>query len=260
MKTTKIPFIISAILIMAITFSCSKESTPLTTSGTVNLKAKATLINLAAKSNISKKNLSNLTISSFKINIKNIEFDRDMDGDSNHNSNHGSNLNEESNLNHNDSTYTNMAMQGPFELDLVANDTSISIATTNIPNNNFNEIKFELHKSTDPLSSIFGKSIEIKGEISGVPFIYWTSEEEEMKVTFNSTSTNIVVDGSTTTAIINFDLSTIFGATSLIDFSTAIDGNGDGIIEISSDNIDGNVELAHLIKNLLEEDSEIENE
>ena len=260
MKTIKNSLITIAVLILAITFSCSKDNTSPTTSGRIELKAKATLNNLAAKNSPSTKNLSNLIISSFKINIKNIEFERDINDDSNHDSDHDSNLDEESNLNHSDSTYTNVELQGPFELDLVANNTSITIATTDIPNNNFDEIEFELHKSTDPLSSIYGKSIEIKGDINGTPFIFWTNNEEEMKVNCNKSNTNIIVDGSTTTAIINFDLSAIFGATSLIDFSIAIDGNGDGIIEISSDNIDGNIELAYLIKNLLEENSEIEND
>lgn len=259
MKTKKITQMIIAIFIIAFTISCSKNNSslsPVASKGTVDLKAKVTLNKTAAKSTASAKNLNGLTISSFIINIKNIEFDRnEEDSSTNH-----SDLNEDSNLNHNDSIYTNVELQGPFELNLSSGTTSIDVVNVDIPNNIFDKIQFELNKSTDPQSAIFGKSIEIKGDINGTPFIFWTDAEEEMQINFSAANTNIVVNSTTTTTTINFNLSNIFGAASTIDFSAAVDGNGDGIIEISPNNIDGNANLANTIKNLLEEDTDLEND
>jgi hypothetical protein len=255
MKTKKNTQFIIAVFIIALTISCSKDNT-VSTAGTVALKAKATLNNTTGKDAISAKGLSGLTISSFITNIKNIEFDRNIE----ENSSENSNLDEDSNLSHSNDTYTNLELQGPFELNLASGNTSINVASANIPNNIFDEIQFELHKSTDPQSAIFGKSIEIKGDINGTPFIFWTDAEEEMQINNSAANTNVVVNGSTTTITINFDLSNIFGAATTIDFSKAVDGNNDGIIEISPDNIDGNADLAHTIKNLLEEGTDIEND
>ena len=246
MKTKKITQTIIAILLVAFTISCSKDnSTALTPSGNVALKAKATINNTAAKNNASAKGLS-LNITSLKINIKDIEF--------------GVNEEEGELDSPNDSIYHNLELDGPFLLDLAIGNTSIDIANIEIPNNVYNKVQFELNKNTDPNSSIYGKSIEIQGDINGVPFIFWTDAEEEMEINFSALNTNIVVDGTTTTTTINFDLSAIFGTASTIDFSAAVDGNADGVIEISPDNIDGNADLADLIKNLLKEDTDLEND
>lgn len=250
MKTNKITPMIIAIFLIALTISCSKDNSILTdvaSVGNVDLKAKATITNTTPKNSSSAKGLfNNLNITSLKINIKNIEF--------------GVNENEGEHMNPNDSIYHDLELDGPFLLDLASGNTTIDIANVQIPNNVYDKVQFELNKNTNPNSTIFGKSIEIKGDINGVPFIFWTDAEEEMKVNFSATNTNIVVNGTTTTTTINFNLNTIFGAASTIDFSLAVDGNTDGIIEISPDNIDGNADLADLIKNLFEEGTDLEND
>jgi hypothetical protein len=249
MKTKKITQMIIAVFVIALTFSCSKDNSnlaPVASTGTVALKAKATVNNTAAKNSSFAKGLSTLNITSFKINLKNIEF--------------GVNETEGDLVNPNDSIYHSLELDGPFLLDLASGNTSVDIANVEVPNNVYDKVKFELNKNTDPNSSIFGKSIEIKGDINGVPFVFWSDVEEEMEINFSALNTNIVVNGSTSTTTINFDLSTIFGATSTIDFTAAVDGNSDGIIEISPNNIDGNADLADLIKNLLEKGTDLEND
>ncbi len=253
MKSTKLLKVITLLSIIFLV-SCSKGNPILALKGSVALKATAT-INTAAKIGAAAESVSttSTTISSFKINIGNIEFHR--------------NEKEDTNTTSNDSIYGDSELKGPFELDLASGNTSINIATVDIPNNIYDKINFELHKSKDSNSDIFGKSIEIKGDINGTPFVFWTDAEEEMQVKFNSgtnspprKTNNIVVTGVQTTTTINFNLSSIFGTTSTIDFSSATDGNGDGIIEISPDNVDGNADLARTIKNLLEEDTDLEND
>lgn len=245
MKTTFLK--VTSLLLIAFLASCSQGSSTLSSKGSVALKAKATVNSPATKSGTAARNLSTTTttISSFKINIENIEFHK--------------NEIEGTNTSSNDSIYGDIELKGPFELNLASGNTSVNIATVDVPKNIYDKIQFELHKSSNTQSDLFGKSIVIKGDINGVSFVFWTDAEEEMKVKF-TTVNNIVVDGTPATTTINFNLSAIFGSTSTIDFSSAKDGNGDGIIEISPDNIDGNAVLANTIKDLLEEGTDLEND
>ncbi len=232
------PVLLVAFLMIAIS-SCTKDET--TNDGNVSLKAKATLMNTTSKSGETAKNLSNVTITSFKINIREIEFEIDDDDD--------------------DDTmeelYSEIELEGPFELDLSNGSTAIDITSVDLPNNVYDEIEFDLHKSTDSQSDLYGKSIEIKGEINGVPFVFWHDTEEEFEVDYNNNSVDVVVDGTSVVTTVNFDLSIIFGAASNIDFSTATDADQDGVIEINPNDDDGNNDLADFIKNLLEESSDL---
>jgi len=258
MKTKKL-LKTSLLLLIFIVASCSTGNSIIPPNGSlakgsVALKATATINSTGAKIGAASKTngTNSTTISSFKINIENIEFHKKE--------------NEDSNTVSSDSIYEDTELMGPFELDLSAGNVSIDVATVNIPDNVYDKINFELHKSKNANSDIFGKSVEIKGDINGTPFVFWTDAEEEMQVKFNITNNStptrgIVVAGAqTTTTTINFNLSTIFGSASTIDFSTAVDGNGDGVIEISPDNVDGNADLADAIKNLLEQETDLEND
>lgn len=230
------PVLLVAFLMIAIS-SCTKDET--TNDGNVSLKAKATLMNTASKSGETAKNLSNVAITSFKINIREIEFEIDDDDDTM------------------EELYSEIELDGPFELDLSNGSTAIDITSVDLPNNVYDEIEFDLHKSTDSQSDLYGKSIEIKGEINGVPFVFWHDTEEEFEVDYNNNSVDVVVDGTSVVTTVNFDLSIIFGAASNIDFSTATDADQDGVIEINPNDDDGNNDLADFIKNLLEESSDL---
>ena len=244
MKTKRITQSVLVLLILVATLSCSKDTSipSAISTGNVALKAKATINNVTLKNSLAQKKQAAITITNFKVNIKKIEFDiKDNDTI-------------------NDDLYTDIKLNGPFELDLASGSTSIDITTVDLPNNVYDKIQFELDKSLNNQSDLFGKSIEIKGDIDGVPFIFWSDAEDEIKVDFSNKNIDVVVDGSTTTTTINFDLSAIFGATTTLDFSTATDGNGNGIIEINPTNIDGNGELAGILKDLIENGSDLEND
>ncbi|MGV6845510.1 MAG: DUF4382 domain-containing protein [Lutibacter sp.] len=237
-KTTLFIAIISSMIFV----SCSK-SNDLPVSGTVNLKAKATMNSTAPKAlKIGQKSTAQINIESFNINIKKIEFDV-KDNDT---------INED--------LVSDMELNGPFELNLTPDGTSASIAVADLPTDTYDKIKFELDKSTDPNSNMYGKSIEITGTIDGTPFVFWSDSEEEVKIDYANASIDIVVDGTTTSKVINFDLSSIFGLASSIDFSMVTDGNQNGVIEINPNNDDGNAELADLIKNLIEEGTDVEDD
>ncbi len=239
MKTKKITSILLGLFITLIAVSCSKDEN----SGNVALKAKATFNPLSPKTSVAQKNLSTIIISSFMINIKEIEFEIDDDNDD-----------------QNENLYSDLELKGPFELDLSSGNVSIDITSINLPLAVYDEIEFKLHKSVNELSELFGKSIQIKGELNGIPFVFWHNFEEEFEVDYVNNAVDVVVDGTSTSAIINFDLDAVFGSTSTIDFTGAKDGNGNGIIEINPNNDDGNASLADFIKNLLKDNCELEEE
>jgi hypothetical protein len=64
-----------------------------------------------------------------------------------------------------------------------------------------------------------------------------------------------VIDANNNNSItFNFDLATVI---SNVDFSSATDGNNDGIIEINPVDPDGNQQLAHAIKNAIVQFAEL---
>ncbi|MDP3352879.1 MAG: hypothetical protein Q8S44_03975 [Flavobacteriaceae bacterium] len=239
MNLKKISLVLVVSTLMIFISSCSKDDS----TGGVSLKAKAINNNPTSKVMFNAKSSANIiTISSFKININEIEFEvEDQDEQ-------------------NEDLYSDFELKGPFELDLSNGNFSVDITTVELPNNVYSEIEFDLHKSTNTSSELYGKSIQIKGTLNGTPFVFWHDVEDEIEVDFPNSSTNISVAENQLTVVITFDLTTIFGSTSTIDFSSALDRNGNGVIEINPSNADGNAAIAHQIKNLLKENSNLDDD
>src|SRR3546814_14888277 len=77
---------------------------------------------------------------------------------------------------------------------------------------------------------------------NGAPFVCWTDEENEVEIDFEDEG--ITVEGSQ-------EINVIFHVNRLvseIDFSLAVDGNADGVIEIGPEGVDGNTALYTTIK------------
>ena len=245
----KFGVVLIIVVLLIITSSCSSDET--SNNGSIMLKAKSTFNNFANKNEDSKSE-SVIDISSFKVNIKDIEFEIDNENENENEDDENENENE------NENEDSEFVLQGPFELDLSNGD--FNIANIEIPYNVYEEIEFNLHKSTDVDSEMFGKSIEIKGAINGYPFVFWHDTEEEFEVDFDDSNFDVIVNSNSITLTINFDLNSIFGNYSSIDFSNLIDADADGVIEINPNNDDGNKELADFIINLLEEESELDDD
>ncbi|MDP2089781.1 MAG: hypothetical protein Q8J84_10325 [Flavobacteriaceae bacterium] len=235
MNLKKITAVLIVSVLLAVFSSCSKDEV----SGNVSLKAKSINNSTANKLLFNSKNATAFTISSFKINIGEIEFEIEDQDDSK------------------EDLYGDFELKGPFELDLSNGNLTIDITTVELPDNVYSEIEFDLKKSTNANSALFGKSIEIRGTLNGLPFVFWHDVEDEFEVDYANNSSNITVAGNKITAIIEFNLDAIFGAASSIDFSKALDRDGDGVIEINPRNDDGNASIANEIKNLLKENSNL---
>jgi hypothetical protein len=190
---------------------------------------------------------NNVVLSSFKINLKEIEFefaegsDDDDDDDDSSDDDGFYNGDDEFELN------------GPFELDLL-NQNAV-VTTVTIPNGTYEEVEFKLHKSTNANSPMFNKSIEITGTINGTPFVFWHTIDEDFEIDYEDANQNLVVNNNSYDIVFNFDLNQVL---SLVDLSSAQDGDGDGTIEIGPNDTDGNQALANQIANSIEDSCDLD--
>lgn len=135
-------------------------------------------------------------------------------------------------------------LKGPFEIDLLSKN-SIELVDIQIPNGIYEEIEFEFEKSKNPDSPLFGKSMELTGEINGKAFVFWHDFEEEIEIDYEDSAHNLVIDNNSKEVVINFDLNAVLD---MVDLSNATDDDGDGLITISPTDEDGNNALAQVLK------------
>lgn len=191
-------------------------------------------------------NAGEVILSEFRINLSEIEFE--IDEDYNTDTNSGTDTDDEWDDDGYYDSQDDVELQGPFELDLLSGQ--VTFANVSLPNATYEEIEFEFDKNENPTSEMFNKTVLVKGTIDGVPFEFWTSFEEEFELDYENISQDIVVDSNSNTIVITFNMDLLIAA---IDFSSAADGNGDGLIEIYNNDPDGNDALADLIKNKLKD-------
>ncbi len=198
----------------------------------VNLKAKGTFTSTTSKGLSLKSLNTNLEISDFLVNIKEVElefdddFYEDWDDDDKY---YGSD--------------DEIELKGPFELDLLGNE--ITFAFVDLPQAQYEELEFEFDKSKNASSELFGKTVLIRGTIDSFPFEFWHDFDEDVEIDFEDDNNDILITENNNDITINFNLTGILNG---VDFSTAKDGNGDGLIEISPRDNDGNNALANQIK------------
>lgn len=233
-----------AILVAAGISSCSSDNDDALVAppgkGVLQLKATATMPTTASFSkagssliNFNKTN-TDVEVDSFLLNISEIELEFiDNDSDVNGNVNY---------INSDDE----VELAGPFELDFLSEE--ITFLNVAIPNGEYEEIEFEFEKSTNAESDLFNKSILVKGTIGGTPFVFWHDFEEDIEVDYEDTTQKIVINDDNKQLVINFDLASALDPTTGVDLAQALDGNADGIIEISPTDTDGNNAIAEQLK------------
>lgn len=144
-------------------------------------------------------------------------------------------------------------LQGPFEINLLSGN-SIQLVDIKIPNGIYEEIEFEFAKSKNSESILFGKSMELTGEINGQAFVFSHDFEDEIEIDYEDSNQSLVIDNNTKEVIINFDLNAVLD---MVDLSTATDDDGDGLITISPTDMDGNNELAEVLKQAIKTQIEL---
>jgi len=275
--------LLSLLILLVLTISCSKDDSASSTDSKIdNLKIVAKATYSGGGSRGARQN-SVVTISEFKINLKEIEFklddnyygnddngnddngnddngNDDNGNDDNGNDDNGNddNGNDDNGNHHSDDHDSNhdgyygdeeeIELRGPFEIDLLSGQTTIT--SLNLPNGSYEEVEFKMNRNRDTSSTMYNKSIQIQGTIDGVPFLFWHNVEEKFEIDYHDLGQSLVIADNTATIVFDFNLDAILAS---VDLSVAVDGNGDGVIEISPNDPDGNQNLAHLIKNKIKE-------
>ncbi len=253
MKNLKVVF---AILVVFITLtSCSSDSG--TSQNTMKILAKATYTNPANKIGSNEVLNADVVLTSFTINIKEIEFKLAESEGNDDDDNSGSDDHGQGDDNH-DGMYNGddeVKLNGPWELNLL--NQSAPITTVTIANGTYEEVEFKLNKSLVSTSPMYNKTVEIRGTINGTPFVFWHDFEQEFEIDYENNAQNLVVNNGSFDLVFNFDLNL---ALSQVDLSSAVDGNGNGVIEIGPDDTDGNNALAQSLNDHIEDATEMEDE
>lgn len=233
-------FLIFATLVI-IASSCSNN--PSSTSGNVALKASA--VSTTGKTSLTSRTAaSTVIITDFKVNIGNIKFETDIE-DAMHST---------------DPEHSDVKLNGPFLLDLLDPNKPLSqlIANVDIPDAKYEEIKFMFTKST-AVGDMLGKTYMIKGTLNGKEFMIWSDKDVELEMDFMDPSKDFTVGTTGITLTIKMQLDALMARLTLLaNQGLLLDTDGDGIIEISTNNDDGHLIFGGEIKDLLESETHLD--
>lgn len=242
-------YLLGMILSSCLFLACSEDE-PITgiepNLGSLNISASADFGTIATTGRL----LNDITLEEFLVNVQEIELEADTE-DSN---NDGDDSDTEDDTWDDNGTYDSedeIELQGPFTLDLLQG--SFSLVDVEVPTGVFEEIEFEFAKNEDSSSDLFEKSILISGTYDAIPFEFWHDFEDEVEVDFEDNVEDISVTTNNNSVEINFDISALLDDVNGVDLSQAVDGDGDGIIEINPTNVDGNGDIADQLKDKLKE-------
>jgi hypothetical protein len=219
--------------------SCSDNAS---TDGNVTLKASA--VSTTNMTSATARMASTVVITDFKINIGNIKLETDVEDD----------------RYDTDSLHDDVKLAGPFLLDILDSNKTLSqiITTVNVPNAQYEEIKFKFEKSIQP-GEMEGKTFLIKGTIDGKNFVVWSGKDAELEMDFADPTKDFTVNSNDVTLNIKIQLDALIAKlTSLASQNLLHDTDGDGVIEISTDNDDGHHDFGEQIKSLLEQETDLD--
>lgn len=239
----KLKKLLGIIILVIVLASCSNDSG--SNQNSVNIVARATYSPSANRTSLN----GEVVLTSFKINLREIEFELAEGSDDNDDDNSNGDSDDDGFYDSDEE----FELYGPFELDLL--NQNAPVTTVTVPNGTYEEVEFKLHKSTNSASAMFNKSVEITGTINGTPFIFWHDIDEDFEIDYEDANQNLVISNNSYDLVFNFDLNQVL---SLVDLSSAVDGDGDGVIEIGPNDTDGNQALANLLENSIEDSCDLD--
>lgn len=232
----------TSILALLIVLASSCTNNPSTT-GNVSLRASA--VSSTGKTTTTGRVVaSTVAITDFKINIGNIKFETDEEDDR-HNEN---------------PSHEDVKLTGPFLLDLLDPNKPLSqfITSLDVPNAKYEEIKFKFTKSL-VAGDMEGKTFLIKGTINDNPFVIWSALDVELEMDFTDSSKDFTVNGGNLALNIKIQLDALMAKLALLaNQGLLLDTDRDGIIEITTGLDDGHSTIGHLIKELLENETHLD--
>ncbi len=216
-------FIFEPILILlAVIFlsSCNSDNVGMSENAVIKVTA------LYDNNTGSQARVNELQIDSFLINIEDFELEGDDDDDDDREG----------------SFVSDIELDGPFVINLIEGNSGLDavLASVDLPEGNYEEIEFEINESEDRNSELYNKSVKVVGLIGDQHFEFWYDDELEVEIEFDDNFITLE-EGKAKLINLQFNLNELFNK---IDFSSATDGNEDGIIEISPNDEDGNRQLA----------------
>lgn len=222
--------------------SCSNDNS--STTGTVTLKASSTFSSETGRVSLGNRSMAPAILSDFKVNIGRVKFEIDQESEK-HNTK--------------DSIYEDVKLRGPFLLDLLNVDQNLNqvITTLDIPNGQYEKIKFKFERSIQS-GEMNGKTYFLKGTVNGKAFEIWSDKELEINMDFNDNKKDFIVESNNISLNIRLRLDALIAKiTDLASNSLLLDGNGNGIIEISTTDVDGNQEIGKDIRELIQKEARL---
>ncbi|MGI6572943.1 MAG: hypothetical protein ACOX19_05935 [Fermentimonas sp.] len=147
----------------------------------------------------------NIQVTDFILNIGEIEFEFDDDYDDDDDCNPFLVFN---------GTYDGddeLELKGPFEITLISNgelNTNMVIKGIQLPMAAYSGVEFEMKKSKDKTSVMYGKSILIKGTIGDIPFEFASDKSFDFEIEYPDNKPFVV--GENEDLVISFDLDKLF--------------------------------------------------
>lgn len=123
----------------------------------------------------------------------------------------------------------------------------LKIGEGETPNGLYSELTFKLHKN----ATVSGKetanntSLFISGDLDGTPVKVWLEEESPIRVV-SKASDGYLLDGGRNSFLLSFNADRLFAN---VNFSSAVDLDNNGTIEIGPNNVDSNGNIYDRIKN-----------
>lgn len=274
-------FIILVVLIAGFAFSCKKNDSSqskvlilVKSSFAEASLAKSELTGTSAISKSGTAGASAISVETFLINIKNIDIELDKEYDDGHDDMDDDNNNPDGDK---DDLYDddkggddciddvddNIEIAGPFLIDLLSPEAidGFPIASMDLPNSAYDEIEFKLdrYRLDDP-EVMHNRSIFIEGELDGKPMRMWYTGDYDFEIDFPESKDHLILTGDDLKIYLDFHINNMLTSLNKVDFSSAADRNGNGIIEIGSDDTDGNSGLAHHIIDAILESCDLDDQ
>ncbi len=226
-------------IIALTTLSCTQDNT---TDGNVTLKASAVVSN----TNLTARTTTDpvVVLTDFKVNIGSIKFETDVE-DERHSE---------------DPTHEDVKLNGPFLLDLLDPNTTLSqiITSLSVPDAQYEEVKFKFTPSLVD-GEMLGKSFLIKGTVDGKNFLISSSRESEVEVDFEDASKDFTINSNDLTINLKMSLNGIITRIkTLAGQGLLTDTDNDGVIEITTNSDDNHHDMGEGMRDLLEHETHLE--
>ena len=232
--------------LLVIGAGCSNNSNPVSSNVTMKMSTVSTTGQTSSSGRLasSGRSMATTSLTDFKVNIGKVEFDVDS----------------EDPRFATDSVYDDAKLVGPFLIDLLDSAKTLNqvIASVSVPNATYDEVGFNFVNSTEA-GVMNGKSLYVAGYIDGKKFVIWSDHEFELKVDFADATKNFSANGASALLNIKVQIDALMAELiNLANQNLLADSNGNGVIELTTTDADGNKSLGESLLQLLDSETHLD--